>query len=167
MMKSTTLNQLARFVPLFGRHRLAWFESLPEARLFPSDEARSDAIARVRRRIDRTWTNRILQSVVLLICWFGLHWVLKGLLPALGRWNAALAAIVSIILVELAFYSTARRFAAAELRTWLIDEGVAVCSKCGYDLRHLASPSSTRCPECGSPIVEGVRNLISPKTGDS
>ena len=44
-----------------------------------------------------------------------------------------------------------RRF----LRRQLLDRGIAICLKCGYDLRGQTEP---RCPECGTPFgVELIR----------
>ncbi|MBN1347708.1 MAG: hypothetical protein JXQ73_33785 [Phycisphaerae bacterium] len=39
------------------------------------------------------------------------------------------------------------------LRRQLVERGIPICIRCGYDLRGQTEP---RCPECGTPFAEGL-----------
>jgi len=43
------------------------------------------------------------------------------------------------------------RLYAKHLRKLMVEHGVEICIKCGYDLHGLTEP---RCPECGTPFDE-------------
>ncbi len=164
-MKLPGPTQLARFFPLFGRHRRAFFENLPETQLFPDDRSRSEAVSKVHQKVDGNRAYVYLHPVALFAGFFVSYWVLGTLFPTLGPWNAAIASIASILVLEFIFYSIARDLAAAGLRADLIESGIAVCHTCGYDLRHLDASSSSRCPECGANITDEVRRLIDADAG--
>lgn len=67
---------------------------------------------------------------------YGLDAVVFGLLMGLTVGPGAI----------LVWRNTVRR----SLREQLIEKGIPICLKCGYDLRGQAVP---RCPECGAPFA--------------
>ena len=86
-----------------------------------------------------------------------------GIIPAIGLVGASIGAafgvisvalavtigLTSLVACGLAICVLVRRLTVPILRQCLIDHGIAVCIKCGYDLRGQEEP---RCPECGSPV---------------
>jgi uncharacterized paraquat-inducible protein A len=80
------------------------------------------------------------------------------LLVSLGL-SAWLSTIIVIVLCAL-LGSTVSLFAWHRpyirfLRQYLQDHGVAVCLRCGYDLRGQTEP---RCPECGTEFKPALLN---------
>jgi predicted Zn-ribbon and HTH transcriptional regulator len=159
-MAPPTLSRLLRSVPLFGRHRLAFFDGLPELAMFPTDAARESAVDAARRDIEGRRGFGLLHFGALMLLFIGLHAALARLLPGLGYWASVVAAVIAIAVVESGVYLITRRHAARRLRAALVEEGVAICTRCGYDLRRLRREASLRCPECGSPVPEAVAAII-------
>jgi len=133
---------------------------LPEASLFPSEEARRAAVRELDtdlERSDRFWIAIVATvAAVMAIAWATME--LVGGLVAIGRvWLIALANAVFFPVGYLAVVWVWRRAVARRLRDKLIDLGVAVCRRCGYPLRGL---TEHRCPECGWPADEQVREIL-------
>ena len=125
-----------------------WYRVWPELRYFKSREEMREAKKAFRhdgpyRR--RTWITTILIAVgagafsSVVSRWLvslGLSWVQASLV------NMVLCGIAGAAMFLLLWRRPYTRF----VRRYLQDRGVAVCLKCGYDLRGQIEP---RCPECG------------------
>jgi hypothetical protein len=121
---------------------------LPELHRFQSDEERKVAMRQANSMVwgsPRPW----LWLFLLVITAVGLifaRWQLEEEYPVV-EW---------ICLAATSFFAgTWIWFCRSELRhllrEQLVDKGVAICLRCGYDLRGQVDP---RCPECGTPFDE-------------
>ena len=120
----------------------------PEMDLFPSDEAREEALRAIHRDLYgwRGVLSLTLNAVGVAVLFFLLVAVIKRVFPSLVVWSGYFALGITIV-VYLAFLFVAlRRSSVRDLRHQLVERGVLVCIGCGYDLR---GASHERCPECG------------------
>jgi predicted Zn-ribbon and HTH transcriptional regulator len=159
------ISRLIPFVPIFGQHRRTFVETLPEARLFPTDESRSDAVSSARRTVVHSWAFELSHFAVLYLLFSGLRSSFAAVFPDLGVWNTIGALITAMVVTEVGVYHLVRHYSVNELRAKLVEAGVPICKRCGYDLRQLPTTSS-RCPECGSSIPKDVMSLLHPEVGD-
>ena len=126
-----------------------WRRWLPELGLFePADRQR-----RALSRAAGNWQTNLCMSAL------GAGFLLNTfyLLPLLcSHYNLPTGIVdpinilVSSPIVLLGIWLT-RRHIRRRLRQELINDGVAICERCGYDLRGL---TESRCPECGAPFDE-------------
>ena len=110
------------------------------------------------RRFETEFDRRVAwKSANRKVLWQPLYWLcIAALIPAMagGAWFMSIFALLIFSLVILlvwtyvTFVLVARRTIQHTLRQRLIERGVPICLKCGYDIRE----SQDRCPECGGGI---------------
>ncbi len=151
------LPRLLRYLPLFGRQRRAYVETLPEAALFPEEALRDEAIDDTRRFVERHWLFKVVLSGLAFAVFVGLFYALASLL---GRtiWAPVIAGLIAVVTLEPLWYLTLRHRASRELRRRLNEIGIEVCERCGYDLRARPAGAEPVCPECGAVIVSRPSN---------
>jgi len=147
-----------------------YLRGLPEMELFESDLQRRLALTDLHRtREGGRWRWRFFRSrrfwldvgaATLIV--FAVIENMKLILKRLAM-PAPLGKIVSFVVIMAAFWfvnrRNARRWWQEPLRLKLLEQGVPVCLGCGYLLRGLPLESA-RCPECGRPFDERVRELL-------
>ena len=153
------------FVPAKKRHRLnVTLAGLPELDYFESDEKREMALAQVAKEGRRPatsglfWFNTLLISgavavVIMIVFWFGqfVTW------PSELKTGIRIAATFLVVMVLIR--KIRRQEFPSLLRKKLIEQGVPMCLKCGYNLRGQQA-ESTRCPECGTAINEPSKRIL-------
>ncbi len=129
----------------------------PELALFPTDDARRTALrqaARLREMLPLLLLFLIVAEVITeLLGPLLASLAFTGLSHAIQT-APALAHTLLTTLLYLAMGATALHFwwqprFRKSIRRQLVQAGIAVCMKCGYDLRGQTQP---RCPECGTPF---------------
>jgi len=134
-----------------------WYRQYPELRFFKSRDELKEVkrafrkIAFKDRRARLLILTLIATSAALFI--FVFEWLNSF---GLAQWlvfliNTLFWAIVGGCAGFFIWHRPYIRF----VRQYLQDRGVAVCLRCGYDLRGLTEP---RCPECGEPFDESFIN---------
>ncbi|MHC4992207.1 MAG: hypothetical protein ACYTGC_14640 [Planctomycetota bacterium] len=154
------LQRSIRFFPLFGRQWRRYVDGLAEAALFPDESSRADAVDGTCRRIARDWRFDVVHTAALFLIFAGLYLAVGQLWLGKTLLAAVVAAVLAVLIVEPAVYWAMRRFASRHLRARLIELGIPVCGRCGYDLRHLDPGQTSCCPECGIAIPRAVTDLI-------
>ncbi len=138
---------------------------LPEYDLFPSEEARNAAVKEIDEGLEqssRFWISIVI-VVVTLIAASIVARVILNRLTSLGSGWISLIVIPAAILIGYVFVVWIWRLGVARsLRGKLVEAGVPVCLRCGYDLRGTPEP---RCPECGWRVNEVVRRAFSGNPG--
>lgn len=135
---------------------------MPELNFFESDEKREAALVQIASDSGR-WGWKLGVAIVacgmagigaMLFAEWLLHFVAW---PDLFERGIRVAAAVLATLVLIRRFH--RRGYPALLRRKLIEQGVPMCLKCGYNLR--GQPwDSPRCPECGTAINEASRKIL-------
>lgn len=138
------------------------FSGIPEADYFPSDEQRDVALAQVVKEVGN-WRKNFYRVILLfvlvniaahLLLWYVSRFVaipssIRTALPG-GLIGGSFVFILNQI---------HRRKYPLLLRKKLIEQGVPMCLKCGYNLR--GQPTySTRCPECGTAINDESKKIL-------
>ncbi len=128
----------------------------PRAKFYP-EISRFDSPEEARAVL-RSWQKHLMKQprFWLALCGYviGVACTIGVLMEAMRRWVQLPAALYggiiggviggsAMLAVNWLWRSKCRRF----LRHELIARGVAICLKCGYDLRGQTTP---RCPECGT-----------------
>ena len=156
------LGPLRRF-SRWSDHRL--LVDLPEYDLFPSEEARTAAVKEIDEDIERSsrfWIS-IVTVVATLIVTSIIARIILHQFTSLGSGWISLMVFPAVILIGyLLVVWIWRRGVARSLRGKLVEAGVPVCLRCGYDLRGTTEP---RCPECGWRVNEVVRRAFSGNPG--
>jgi hypothetical protein len=143
-----------------------WYRRYPELRFFKSRDELKEVkrafrkVAFKSRRARLSILTLIAASAVLFI--FVFNWLDSfGLAQRLVFLiNTLFWTVVGGCAGHFIWHRPYIRF----VRRYLQDHGVAVCLKCGYDLRGQTEP---RCPECGEPFDESLINPIRPADDDS
>jgi|ERR1043165_7632102 hypothetical protein len=132
---STVIPELALFPNRWARYRAIW-EALSEFRI-----------------VGLYLSPRVIIFVVSAIV--GLQSLIVFLRPApLYMYAIGLAHwLILVGVLVLPVWSGMRR----SLRRQLVEQGIPVCWRCGFDLR--GSPSSSVCPECGTDATDLLRRL--------
>jgi len=136
-------------------------DQFPELLFFPTEEEREAAYEQAKKQAGH-YRWYVLVCLVLTI-------VIRHLLKALvlARCNVSeslLDGVLWIVTVAGASYAALyllRNRVTRSLRRQLIERGVPICFRCGYDLRGQDRP---RCPECGQPFDE---RLLKAKPDDN
>jgi len=136
--------------------RIVYCRLFPELQLFYTLAARNQAMDRAQKTLSRT-----LGYGLVMLAWFV---CIEAVMLTVQAFTAPLwAACVGFTVAISAPVSTGfwlfRRRIQRSLRRQLIDRGVPVCLKCGYQLRGLMDP---RCPECGEAFDERLLELCRP-----
>ena len=144
----------------FGPRR---YRLYPELARFASDTDRAAAL----ETFDKALWRRRSFWLALLLLWLSTlalaEVVPLALPPALtgffsGKnaiyFRSALLGLSLVPAIQFLWYRPRRQ----HLRRWLVDRGVPICLRCGYDLSGQVEP---RCPECGEPcdsrLIPGSR----------
>ncbi len=137
------------------RFRL-WRHFLPELDLFDSDDRRRRALDRASGYYVNTWAGNfrplfIVGWAMLMVCivtWEYLLPILYSKFPLREQNFVIGVAVETSPWVLFLFFPTwlIRKRIRRGLRQELVNDGVPICVKCGYDLRG----SQKRCPECGT-----------------
>lgn len=139
---------------------------LPELDYFESDEKREAALAQIAKEAGRPTTRGYWSAIVLLGAGAISTMLLASWLLEFVSWPREIEKAVRLGLVILVTLIMIRRFHRqgfpAMLRQKLIEQGVPMCLKCGYNLRGQPA-DSTRCPECGTAINEASRRILAGK----
>lgn len=143
--------------------RAPYADGHPELSLFPSVEERKRAVEAIERGMTpRTWRACLgfAWAVILFLSIpMGVGWLVSlVLLPSLGAWAGRIALMIGLGGYVLIVYVMIRREMPKALRLQLLEAGVPVCLKCGYDLK--AQFSSGRCPECGKELSPRVAEIL-------
>ncbi len=126
------------------------FKDLDELALFPDDASRHRALKRFEREMmPRTWRHGI-RLLAIMFCSLAIPATLAiGTARLLmSPWSTRAATFVMICGYFVIRSFLVRREMPRSLRNQLLDLGVPICVKCGYDQRTLPS-ATARCPECG------------------
>jgi tRNA(Ile2) C34 agmatinyltransferase TiaS len=118
--------------------------------LFPDDESRDRATREMSQGF-YTWRMvpiLILHGVAVWCVFFLLTFAIRRTVPSLAPHGASISVLLTLAVYTMFIVVALRRDQVRDLRSRLIEAGVAVCMKCGYDLRGLPA-GSDRCPECG------------------
>ena len=126
----------------------------PEAELFPTKEVRAVAMRRIGYALLKSWRfwlEMLTLSAALALAskylWMLQDWMrLERYAPT---WLLRLV-LVLVVGNVLALWFVRRRL-PRRVRAALLECGIPVCMKCGYDLRGQTFP---RCPECGREFDE-------------
>ncbi len=122
----------------------------PELARFESEKAQRRALFVATRHMG---LRGILWAALVLL--WGLSVALVARFVGIPDW--ALRYVVYPLLVALPAGSGpvwfGRRYVQRSLRRQLLERGVPICLRCGYDLRGQTEP---RCPECGKPFDEAL-----------
>ncbi|MEC9372892.1 MAG: hypothetical protein VYC34_03575 [Planctomycetota bacterium] len=121
-----------------------------------------EALGRARfERAPREWKNQtwwwVMMGFIGLIAFFEIMKRIGS--PFDARLSAGFAALY-FFCGAVFIASVHRRHTRRHIRMLLRKRGVAVCLRCGYDLRGLPEPDE-RCPECGG---DSTRSPIFPST---
>ena len=137
--------------PLGGKRR-GRAGRYPELEHFASREESDKAVYAWKKRLMRR--PRFWLGVLLYTCVVG--GAVAAILVSLRRWvyipQSMYVGLVAGITGVTGFISINwfwRHHLRRHLRQQLVDRGMPVCLKCGYDLRGQRLP---RCPECGTPF---------------
>lgn len=145
----------------------ATLAGLPELEEFDDDERRRAALREIGEEAGNLASGGYWLGLSILVGSTVVSWVLARWVLARIGWRSWLETLVLGIVVGGTFWFVLRRLhrsgAQRELREKLLQQGVPVCLKCGYNLRGLPAESS-RCPECGEGINERTAVLIRGKT---
>jgi predicted RNA-binding Zn-ribbon protein involved in translation (DUF1610 family) len=136
---------------------------LPELEFFESDDKRDAALAQIAKEAGRPTTWGYWTAVLLLgagaICTMLLAtWLLEFVSWPREMEKAARLGVVILVTLMLIRRFHRQGFPAM-LRQKLIEQGVPMCLKCGYNLRGQPSDSK-RCPECGTAINEASKGIL-------
>lgn len=148
--------------------RAPYVRGLPEWELFPDEIARDHAIRDIERRMMPRSILGWLQFLVFVIPlslapFIALHFLIKWLHPAPFPGKGWVIFIGATLIYTIIIYLLLRGGMPRDLRRKLVQAGVPVCLKCGYDLRGLPA-DRTRCPECGRRFGQSVRRLLGDQT---
>ena len=124
-----------------------WF---PELARFGSEEARRRAFSAAQRKIG---LRAVLWFVMFFLLW---AFFLRHLKRSSGvpEWvELYVSPALTGLLVSVGLVWLGRRDIQRFLRKQLLERGVPICLRCGYDLRGQTEP---RCPECGTPFEEAL-----------
>lgn len=140
---------------------------LPELEFFESDAKREAALAEIAKQAGRPTTWGYWSAVLLLgAAAIATRQLIKWLFRFV-YWPGELEDVLSIAVVVAVALFFIRRFHRrgfpAMLRQKLIEQGVPMCLKCGYNLRGQPA-DSTRCPECGTAINEASKIILGERT---
>ena len=132
---------------LYGR----WF---PELSRFESEKAQRRALSVATRHMG---LRGILWAALFLLCFWSLGLVARFLgIPDWARDYVGSA--VGGLSFSLGFVWICRRDLQRSLRKQLLERGVPICVRCGYDLRGQTAP---RCLECGKPFDKALLEYLS------
>ena len=150
------------------RHPLnVTLDGVPELDYFESEEKRQTALKQIATEAGRPTTWGYWLAVLLLgAAAIATRQLIKWLFRFV-YWPGELEDVLSIVVVVAVALFFIRRFHRqgfpAMLRKKLIEQGVPMCLKCGYNLRGQPA-DSTRCPECGTGINEASRGILGAQT---
>ena len=133
----------------------------PELDLFPTAEDRRRANRRATLRLvgRPRWLLAAAAAIVLaLTLTFALRWGVSSLGLPISRTTSNLILAVPVAIgCSLFGVWLMRRELSRRLRLELLDRGVPVCVRCGYDLLGVPGPG---CPECGRAIDDDVQQML-------
>jgi hypothetical protein len=137
-----------------------WLRLYPELRFFESRAELREARQSFSKDLSRRMTGFAVAvgAAMALVAGFGYEWVQSWGLPT---WlNLLFFVVLGTIVGTIGSIIFLHRPYIRFVRRYLNEQGIAVCLKCGYDLRARAEP---RCSECGTAFDEA---LLSSKTAD-
>jgi len=136
--------------PLGPKYRPA-SRSYPELARFADDERRKVALRRATREVMRSrrfWLFILGALVVAVAIAVPVGMMVKGSPALCGGFGGLIG---GTLVGSWVFFC--RSNLRASLRRQLVEQGVPICLRCGYDLRGQLEP---RCPECGTPCDPGL-----------
>ncbi len=136
---------------------------VPDLRCLPDDAE--------RRRVFRAavWESRRGYGFACLIATLIILTGFSMILPGGGISHFAWlpgwieTSVVGVIILLVTCYPMWRRYAAdvrLAIRRRLMELGVPICTRCGYDLR--GHSAEVQCPECGEAVATTIAGLAAP-----
>ncbi|HKQ49050.1 MAG TPA: hypothetical protein VJZ71_13350 [Phycisphaerae bacterium] len=166
--KPETSNPVKKPGWLARRHPLnVTLDGVPELDYFESEEKRQLALKQIATEAGRPTTWGYWSAILWLVLGSIFTLVLATWLLEFVSWPREFEKAARFGLVLVVTFILIRRFHRqsfpAMLRQKLIEQGVPMCLKCGYNLRGQPT-DSTRCPECGTAINEVSRAILGART---
>jgi len=115
----------------------------PELLLFESEQERKTAFWEAGNNLTTGVCAMVLVSLIAYLVGYWADYLPSGAILPLAPMVPLLCGLPPLWLSKKA---TRRK-----LRRMMVEAGVPICLKCGYDLRGQVTP---RCPECGTPFDE-------------
>ena len=142
------------------------FAGIPEVDYFKSDEQRDEALAQVAQQAKKGARGFFLILFGSIVVSMALQFIIRRVanfveLPTLAK-SGIPGGVAGASMVLLLRQLHRHRFPTL-LRHKLIEQGVPMCLKCGYNLRGQPADSK-RCPECGTGINEASKRILNRAT---
>ena len=150
------------FEPALGPKYRPASRTYPELARFADDARRKVAMRRAARealRSRRFWLFMLVAVVVAVAIAIPVGYLVKASAALRGGIQGMIAGMLAG-----SWAVACRANLRASLRRQLVEQGVPICLRCGYDLRGQLEP---RCPECGTPCDPSLLPLLKSESTDA